>query len=156
MPSHAGMRPEVSRVLYDRKLAQAAAAAGDPVGLSAAEGGSGGSGNRPAAIGAGGLMGAGELQLLEQHGCMPAAEGVYSILTTWLQQQATDAAGQSTHQQQQQQASSTEAGEGDVRLQSAAAAAAALAPRLLVSVLRQQGDLPAPKLVSVAPRCGCA
>ena len=143
MPTHADMRPQVSRVLYDRKVAQAAAADGCPAGLAPA----GGSGSSRPSAGAGGLAAADELQLLEQHGCLPAAEGVYSSLMAWLQQQPTHTAGQATHLQQQQQ-QGAEACEGGPRLQSAAAAAAALAPRLLASLLRQQGDLPAPKLVS--------
>jgi hypothetical protein len=165
---HTGMQPAVLEGVRLQKLAQAAAAAdGQPVGCAAAGSSSMGRGNptgplaAAAATGhcrcAGGLSsGDGEVQLLAQHGYLPAAEGVYCRLWTWLQQQAPHTAGQPAQQQQEQEQHQRQHGvgasEGEARLQSAAAAAAAaLAPQLLAGVLQQQGHLPATKLVSAAP-----
>ena len=165
---HTGMQPAVLEVVRLQKLAQAAAAAArHPVGFAAAAGSSMGRDNliEPLAAaaaaghckGGGGLLGGdGEAQLLAQYGCLPAAEGVYCRLLTWLQQQAPDTAGQPAQQQQEQEQHQRQHGigasEGEARLQSAAAAAAAgLAPQLLAGVLQQQGHLPATKLVSAAP-----
>lgn len=140
----AGMYAEVTAVVQARLLAKAAAATSpgeDAAPVLHAAGGSGiSSASAPAGQSLGGAAGADELQLLSQHGVLPAAHGVYSSLVTCLQHPH--------RQQQQQQESQSDCGGVSLRLQSAAASAAALAPGLLVSMLRQQAGAPAVKLVS--------
>lgn len=141
------MQAEVLAVVHARKTAGGTAAGGGSRGMAAgalvsaaAAGGGGHAATATAATAATAAAAAGvgvdDLELLEQYGCLPEAHGVYTALMTCLQQQ------QQGQQQQQQSAAGSE-----VRLQTAAAAAAALAPGLLGAVLRQQGGLPAYKLV---------
>lgn len=134
-PPCADMQAEVQAVLQ----AQQAAAGGG----STARCRGGDAGHEPSVcVQPGAAAADDELHLLDQHGCLPQAHGVFTNLLTWLQQQ----------QQPQEEGSAPNT---SVRLQSAAAAAAALAPGLLAGVLQQQRGVPTVKLVSTLVYAMC-
>lgn len=150
----AGMHAQVAAVVRARLMAQQAQPAGTSNPAAAAQqqavAGSEASGcdvSVPAGQCAGRVAAPdGELQLLREAGVLPDAHGVYSSLITCMQQQ------------QQLRAEGWNSAQ-HARLQSAAAGAAALAPGLMVSVLRQQAGVPTVRLVRVASRvdglCPC-